>query len=92
MVARVLLSYELQIGEGELSEINYQTKLPYVVLRLIREIVMKTWKNVDSDGEIKGSYTKIFQAASTPYAKFLGKLSDTTQMQSKTVTHGIINL
>lgn len=44
---------------------------------------MCAWENINKDTEFKGSFTKIFQAISEPYAHFLEKLMNAVQRKIK---------
>lgn len=83
MVAGIRLSYELLIGEGIFSGQSQTGVFTPSCVELIREIILRAWEQVDSEAELKGSFTKIFQAASEPYSEFLGKLKDVILRPSK---------
>lgn len=77
----VELTYEMLVGEGRWADPHKQATLPAGILTIVREIALWAWGQIDADSEFIGSYARIFQGESEPYADFLSKLSDTIQKQ-----------
>lgn len=67
MIARMKQSYEMPTGEEKSTEVNKQAGLPRVVLRMVRELALESWKKADSETKYNGSY---IQGTTESYADF----------------------
>ena len=68
------ITFEMLTGMGQFDSVEAQIRCPPLLHKQLKEFALEAWDRIISQGEPKGSYTKILQGPNEAYADFLARL------------------